>query len=293
MAIVHRLYITASNNYSENFQIVAVNTTIPLEIDSEIGVFKVVVNIKDFDGSKPHLSNSCYNIDDDTFLDGEPLNFKRNEHDNIIPNVRMQIEFTPKKDINGAQLIFGNDFTYPVKKYIPTMLLTTGLKLYNLFVSNSVQGNLYSNKPYLYGLALNNFTYMGIDNFMQIPKIINSKTVPMDCEENVSSQLHTLTHSTSQGRIKYFNQREDCEEFVFKQGVAYNLQFDTNYVKMSNSNYAICIPKFDVNVNRYVNETLNNFNYVIKEGGHTNVDEGTAGLVINFALRAEEEHLDS
>ncbi|RLV95448.1 hypothetical protein JA1_001094 [Spathaspora sp. JA1] len=291
MGIVHRLYITASNNYTTNFHIVGVNTTIPLEIPSEIGLFKLIINIKDFDGSKPHLSNSCYNLTDETYLDGDELTFKRHAQDGLIPNLRMQIEFTPNKDINGAELVFGNDATYSVKKYVPTMLVNTGLKLYNLFVTNSVQGNFSCEKPYLYGLALNNFNYMGIDNYMQVPTIIKQTGDAVVYEENVSRDF-PLPNNTSNGRVKYFYQREACSEFVFKEGVAYNLQFDTNYIKMSNSKYSIRIPKFDLSVNRFINESMNNFNFTIKEGGHNNVDEGNLGLVIKFTVRAEEEERD-
>lgn len=71
MPITKRLFIKASNSYDKGFQIVPVNTEQPLEVNSDIGLFKLYINIKKFDGSKPHLSNSLYNLEDKTFLNGE------------------------------------------------------------------------------------------------------------------------------------------------------------------------------------------------------------------------------
>ena len=76
----------------------------------------------------------------------------------------MYIEFTPNKDIKGSSLIFGNDFTYSIKEYVPATLLNTGLKIFNWFINDSIKGDAYTDKPYLYGPGLNSFTYMAIDN---------------------------------------------------------------------------------------------------------------------------------
>ena len=97
MPIIKRLYITASNNYDSNYQIVPVNTEQPLEIDSKIGLFKLFLNIKNFDGSKPHLSNSLYNLQDDVYLNGEKIEFNKPPKDDDEPNLRINIEFTPKR----------------------------------------------------------------------------------------------------------------------------------------------------------------------------------------------------
>ena len=163
MPIIKRLYITASNNYDSNYQIVPVNTEQPLEIDSKL-TFKLFLNIKNFDGSKPHLSNSLYNLQDDVYLNGEKIEFNKPPKDDDEPNLRINIEFTPKEDINGSNFAFGNDFTYPIRDYVPVGLLNTGLKLFNWFINDSVKGDPYPDKPYLYGPGISSFTYMAIKN---------------------------------------------------------------------------------------------------------------------------------
>ena len=46
MPITKRLFIKASNSYDKGFQIVPVNTEQPLEVNSDIGLFKLYINIK-------------------------------------------------------------------------------------------------------------------------------------------------------------------------------------------------------------------------------------------------------
>lgn len=62
---------------------------------------------------------------------------------------------------------------------------------------------------------------------------------------------------------------------------------------MSDSKYAVLIPTFgsktfDIDVLKYANETLNNFNWIIKVDGYEGVGYGETGLVLNFALADEE-----
>ncbi|KAI5966779.1 uncharacterized protein KGF55_000188 [Candida pseudojiufengensis] len=288
MAVVKRLFIKASNNYDSDFQIVPINTNQPLEIKSDIGVFKLLINLKKFDGSQPHLSNSLYNQGDKTFLNGEKLDFNEKElkEDGPEPNLRINIEFTPKEDIKGGDLVFGNDFTYSIKDYVPTTLLSTGLKLFNWFINDTVKGDIYNAKPYLYGLALNSFSYIGIN---QKPKeVVDTNAKPMNFKENIDKVIENGP-TTSSERKKFFNTKEKCDQFTFKSGTNYDFQFDTDFLKLSDSKYLVSIPRFDIDVSKYANDTLNNVNWVIKKDGFDGVGSGTLGLIINFALRTEEQ----
>ncbi|KAG7662666.1 uncharacterized protein J8A68_003796 [[Candida] subhashii] len=293
MPLVKRLFIKASDNYEKGFRIVPINSMEPIEIESSIGKFKVILNIRNFDGSKPHLSNSSYNLHDELLLNGEKRisNTPRAvppENELHIPNLRLIIEFIPNQNINGGELIFGNDFTYPIRDYVPTSVLNTGLKLFTWLVTDSIKGEVSNDKPYIYGMAVNGFTYMGIDNFNQIPLVINNKKRPINCQENLVEQDKRIPQD-SKGRIKYFGSMQTCKSFTFRAGIPYTLQFDTDYMKLADSRYAVSIPKFDFDVTGYANEKFNNFNWTIKKGGLQSVDEGIPGLIINFALLDEEE----
>lgn len=291
MPLVKRLFIKASNNYDDGFQLVPVNTMQPIEIKSPIGDFKFILNIKQFDGSTPHLSNSAYNVNDELFLNGEKRTTRSGyptENELHNPNLRLIVQFTPNQDINGDELVFGNDFTYPVRDYVPTTILNTGLKIFNWVVTDTIYGDVSNDKPYLYGLAVNGFTYMGIDNFCKYPIVLDNKRRPINCKENLYKQDPSIPQN-SKARIKYFKTKKSCESFTFEQGIPYTLQFDTDFMKLADSRYAVSIPKFDFEVTGYANEKFNNFNWTIKKGGIHSVDEGILGLIINFALLEEEQ----
>ena len=283
MPIIKRLYITASNNYDSNYQLVPVYTEQPLEIDSKIGLFKLFLNIKNFDGSKPHLSNSLYNLQDDVYLNGEKIEFNKPPKDDDEPNLRINIEFTPKEDINGSNFAFGNDFTYPIRDYVPVGLLNTGLKLFNWFINDSVKGDPYPDKPYLYGPGISSFTYMAIKN----PDDPTVNTHSKKAVENLFQQEENIPKEPN-SRKKFFSNKKKCEKFTFKKGVTYILQFDTNFVKLADSKYSISIPRFDFDVSHYANDTLDNVNWVFKEGGYEGVDFGKLGLIINFKVLLED-----
>lgn len=65
--------------------------------------------------------------------------------------------------------------------------------------------------------------------------------------------------------------------------------FDTSFVSVGDSNYHVAIPTFrdktiDIDVLRFSDEKLNNFNWTVKRGGISGTHDGEFGLVINFAL---------
>ncbi|CAK7897662.1 hypothetical protein CAAN1_04S00958 [[Candida] anglica] len=293
MSIAKRLVIKASNSYDGEFQIVPVNGG-SVDISSEIGTFRVIVHIKNFDGAKPHLHNSYYNLSDKTRLDGsEVVEGEGQPSDKLeptSPNLRLEVLFTPNKAINGGDLIFGNDFLYPIKGYVPTSLLNTGLKFFTWFISKTVKGDVYNDKPYLYGLALNSFSYITGSRVKDedAGEVLEANKEATNYHENLGAKIP----KESLARKKYFNDVSHAKNFTFDEGTSYTLRFDTNFLKMSDSKYAVSIPTyghktFDIDVLGYANETLNNFNWVIKNKGFEGVGMGEIGLVLNFALADE------
>ena len=105
--------------------------------------------------------------------------------------------------------------------------------------------------------------------------------------ENLSDQLDGVPNDPN-SRKKHFHNFSKCDTFTYKKGVKYILQFDTNYLKLADSNYSVCLPRFDFNVNRYANDVLNNVNFVIKEDGYDAVGHGNLGLVVNFSVLLED-----
>lgn len=291
--MVKRLLIKASNSYTGDFQIVPVNSLIPISIASDIGDFELIINIKNFDGSKLHLANSLYNIGDKQYLDSSPFD---GDNKDIKPssNLNFEVNFKPKLPINGKDCLFGNDFNTPIKDYVPTTLLSAGLKFFNWFINGTVKGDIYCDKPFLYGPILNSCTYMSINDpipFKYTTTDSSSQRLPENLEDNNDSKLKIPDMSLE--RKKFFNKLANCESFVFNESSTYKLKFDTNFIKMADSKYSVSIPTynkntFDINVSSYANDKLNNFNWIIKVGGFEGVGYGRIGLVVNFALVDED-----
>lgn len=297
MSTVKRLVIKAGPTYDGDFIIVPVNGEY-VDVKSPLGKFSVKVNIKNFDGSKQHLANSFYNLGDTTHLDGSEGQAAPLEGAAADPNLRVEFKFTPNKPIVGDKLIFGNDFTYPIRDFLPTAILQTGLKFFTWFISKTVKGDVYNDKPFLYGLSLNSFTFISEEEKQANTKLLDiTKGEDFQFLEKLSlvegPDPKIKIPDKSLDRKKYFNNVSHAKHFTFKEGVPYVLQFDTNFLKMSDSSYGVSIPTFgnktfDISVLKYANETLNNFNWIIKSGGYEGVGEGELGVVLNFALVNEE-----
>lgn len=289
-----RLLIKASNNYNDGFQVVPVNTLIPIKIESEIGTFELIINIKNFDGSQKHKGNSLYNSGDRKYLNGESFTAAKETETNES-NLSFEVSFRPKFVIGGSDFIFGNDFTTPIKDHVPVTLLTAGLKFFNWFINSTVKGDIYSDKPYLYGPILNSCTYLGINDSIPF-KYSKTDTSKKKLPENLNSNFDNILKipKLSLDRKKFFNKLSNCENFTFLETNSYKLKFDTNFIKLRDSQYSVSLPTynnntFDINVSNYANEHLNNFNWVIKYGGYDGLNSGTIGLVVNFSLIDEED----
>lgn len=280
-AMTSKLLITAGSNYDETLQIVPVNSAEPLVIDSEIGRILLQVFIKNFAGSKDHYPSSKYNVS--SLSDVEAASPTEN-FSTELPNFRILINFQPSRSIQGSQLVFGNESLTPVKDHVPVSLLSTGLKFFSWWLNPSIKGDVYSETPYLFGLALNSFSRIRIDD-----KISNETIMPInDDKENLKDKDTRIPESAS-ARKKYYSTETKAAEFTFNQEESYTFQFDTNYIKLGDSQYKLLIPTYgqhslDIDVGHYANDSLNSFNWVLKQHGIDGAKKGVPGLIIKFAL---------
>lgn len=280
-----KLHITASTSYDGTFQTVPVNSGRALLFESDLGLVLVQIYIKDFNGSNEHPS-------------GVPTKDEP-EHDNqSIPNFRLLITLKPSEAILGTQLLFGNECLTPVKDQVPVSLLSTGLKFFSWFINPSIKTDLYGDMPYLYGYALNSFSKINV-------RKDNNATDGHESIEPLAGSTENLNEALddqdipikSEGRKKYFTSTDNASKFTFLEGQTYTFQFDTDLIKLGNSQYKILIPTYgnrtlDIDVAQYSNETLNNFNWVLKKDGINGAKQGTIGLLINFALAKDDSSTD-
>lgn len=273
-----RLLIQASSSHKGRRSIVPINTGEFISLVSNLGNFSVSINIKNFDGCINHKDNSLYNVRGEE--EGESVGRAK------TPNLRIFVKFTPLIDIEGSQLLFGNDCEVPINDKVPTSLISTGLHFFKWFVNPTINSNLYVSAPYLYGLALNSFTKIGNDSLIDADGFLLEDTERLSKSDDVPP--------VPAERQKYFCNVKNCENFQFGKNQTYFFVFDTNLINIGDSSYNVSIPTFrektiDIDVQKYSDEKLNNFNWTIKKGGVNGTYYGEFGLVVNFALVNEGE----
>lgn len=293
MAITKRLLIRASADGGSDYSIIPVNSGKFVQVITKIGTFSFCVFIRNFDGCEQHKGNSLYNSEDGSYLNGEPV---EGLNDNLkpqtnMPNLSLFIKYKPNAPIRGSELIFGNDCPTSVKNRIPTTLLSSGLKFFSWFINPTIKADLYSDFPYLYGLALNSFTKIGLADSMSALEMLALLNEDEELKSNDSQDLD-IPLSSSQ-RQKFFCNVANCEKFTFEKDVSYYLVFDTNFIRIGDSKYHVAIPTFrdrtfDIDVSHYADKDLNNFNWTIKKGGSNEAEKEIAGVMVNFSLVDEE-----
>lgn len=289
MSLTKKLHIKASTLYDGSFTTLPVNTGEFITLSSQIGDFLISVFIRDFDGSQPHIKNSVRNDGDSTFLDGQKFKSTNSLKDIDCPNLRILVIFKPNSPINGSDLLFGNDCTSSIKEYVPTTLLATGLKFFSWFINPTINGNIMCEAPFLYAPALNSFSKIAkLNEESSIPIILNDSTENLSYA-TTAELLHTKSSSE---RMKFYSKLLNCETYTFEEGVKYLFAFDTNFLRMGDSKYNVAIPTygertFDIDVLKYANKELDNFNWIIKLKGFEGVQFGTPGVILNFSLLEE------
>ncbi|WPK24232.1 hypothetical protein PUMCH_001499 [Australozyma saopauloensis] len=272
-----RLYILAGSTHEDEKTTIPINTGNFVDIDSKIGLFSVIIDIVNFDSSEPHKENSAYNRSTNG-LD-ESLAPK-------TPNLRILAKFTPSHNIPGTELLFGNDGLVSITKNVPTSLISTGLRFFKWFMNPTINSDMYGDMPYLYGYALNSFTKLGSEDLIGVDEFLTLKEERFLTDESIPTDPSK--------RQSYFCKVKNCEKFEFQKGETYFLMFETSFISIGDSKYHVKIPTFgdktiDVDVLRFSDENLNNFNWTVKQGGMDGVLEGEYGLVINFGVVDEDD----
>jgi hypothetical protein len=138
MAHNYILHVTAGPDYDASVQkIIAVNTAEPHHISTEHIDVDLNVRIRDYRGlPRSSPTSSPY--------------FELPAHAKSGDRYSIGFRFTPKHDINGDDLVFGNDFDHPIRDRLPPGF-GTAFKIVKWAIDPGLDGDVYAEKPYLYG----------------------------------------------------------------------------------------------------------------------------------------------
>ncbi|MCJ1464320.1 hypothetical protein MMC07_002933 [Pseudocyphellaria aurata] len=147
MADKYLLRVTAGPSYdSGTHQIVAVNTPQLTHISSSLGTVSLSVRIQNYRGlPRNSPSTSPYFSDPTHVHDQYSISFR------LVPHIA----------IPGPALVFGNDFDSPIRDRLPPGF-GTALRIVKWAIDPGIDGDVYGDKPYLYGNALSSVNVLRV-----------------------------------------------------------------------------------------------------------------------------------
>lgn len=220
----YMLHVTAGATYdTTKHDDVLVNTEKPVQISSDLIDATIHMRIKDYRGlPKGSPSTSPY--------------FSTPQHP--YDRYSISFSFTPKADIAGDKLVFGNDFDHPIHDRLPP-LFDKAFGIVKWWIDPGLDGDVYSDEPYLYGALLSSINVLRIGDK-------SSKTEGDDKEsvgegeavvyeegaEGDGEEVRKNAHlpATSAARQKHFLSEQYRKDFTFEAGREYKCDFFNPYL---------------------------------------------------------------
>lgn len=224
--------VTAQTVYNGQKIPINVNSEIPLKLETDDFDIYVLVRIKGYaNESASHEKTSS----ESNYFDSE-------EHKRDSFSVQFVVTF--KKDVTGDQLKWGNDWDKPIRDILPWGF-SAAFSAFKYAVDPGVDGDVYADKPWIYGAALSSINYME-----KLDKNTDPESVRGPIEEKDASARH-----------KKYLDKEELKKFTFRKGESYAFDFANPYLEMS-STPKIKMPGFTFDVGKYAGMT--ELRYVLK-----------------------------
>lgn len=147
----------------------------------------------------------------------------------------LSFSFTPKEDINGNDLVFGNDFDRPLRDKLP-MGFNAALRLVKWTIDPSIDGDAYADQPYLFSPALATWNQFRIGEKDtpgggSHPKEYVVREGADGEGEKIRSEKGIP--ETADARMKHFQNEGSRSDFVFEKGRTYLADFGNQYISFS------------------------------------------------------------
>ena len=277
-----RLRVTAGPAYDESTHfLVSPNTDKIYTIDTPQINLTFAIRIQNFSG----------------LPDGSPSISKYFDHPlHKSDQYSIAFSFIPKVDIPGDQLVFGNDFDRPIRDRLPPGF-NQAFRIVKWFVDPGLEGDVYADKPYLYGPVLSSWNYLRIGDKIVDPerhdinssfKVPNAEQFWDEVVEEGADGTGEETRTTlsipadAAARKKHFLTASHREAFTFEKGRLYQSDFGNPYLDFND--FSLKLPGFSLNVVKYIDAKTHELRYTLKN--HTTND---VYCVIMFTLLWGEE----
>ncbi|KAH7327205.1 hypothetical protein BKA65DRAFT_510169 [Rhexocercosporidium sp. MPI-PUGE-AT-0058] len=244
MAHNYVLQVTTGSEYDiKTHKIVPVNQSTPVTIDTEHITVDLNVRIQSYRGL-PHTSPST-----------SPY-FSLPPHDKSQDQYSIAFRFTPKTTINGDDLVFGNDFDHPIRDRLPPGF-NTAFRIVKWVVDPGLDGDVYADKPYLYGPAASSVNRLFVG-----PKGgekegeggIGHHEAGLVFEEGGDEEGMEVREEngvpeTEAARKKHFLIEEKRKEWEWEEGRVYGCDFYNPYLDFND--FALRLPGFTLPIMNY------------------------------------------
>lgn len=225
------LKVTAGSNYDTTKHTdVLINTTTPIKISTDDLDAEIFVRIRDYRGL-PHgcPSNSPYFFTEEHKYDRYAISFS----------------FTPKKNISGNDLVFGNDFDHPIRDRLPPGF-SAAFRFVKWMIDPGLEGDVYADEPYLYGPVLSSMNIFRIGGKGKKIAMEKKEAAASEGEDAQKEDIEILHEggdddgeeirneqgipADSAARKKHFLYENYRKDFEFEQGRTYACDFFNPYL---------------------------------------------------------------
>ena len=252
MADKYSLRVTAGPNYdSSTHTLVSVNTPHPTKISSSLGSALLSVRIQNYRGMAAPFPWACIVALLTLFtLTGLPLSSPvTSPYFSLPPHTHDQYSISfllrPNISIPGSSLVFGNDFSHPIRDRLPPGF-NTALRIVKWAIDPGLDGDVYSDTPYLYGNALssiNTLKVMGTGDELEYWEEELEKGLEEGGERGGEGVRREAGRpDEAQARKKWFLEKERTEQWVWEKDTVYGVDFFNPYLDFNGSIFSFSFP---------------------------------------------------
>lgn len=156
----------------------------------------------------------------------------------------ISFSFTPKHDIPGDKLVFGNDFEHPIRDRLPP-LFDKAFGIVKWWIDPGLDGDVYGDKPYLYGPLLSSINVLriggsrdddpardGAKQDIGDDRDDNGAIVYEEGAYDSGLEVRRASHmpDKSAARQKHFLIEQNRKNFTFEAGREYRCDFFNPYL---------------------------------------------------------------
>ncbi|KAL7270417.1 hypothetical protein RUND412_006883 [Rhizina undulata] len=263
--------ITAGTSYfQQTHQSVPVNAHHPLHLTSPSVTLALQVLIHNYHGL-PKNAPSTHSY------------FRTSERKHDLYSLRMNVMF--KEDVNGDDLVFGNDFDKSIWNSLP-MGFSVGLNIIKYGIDPGLDGDVRGDKPYLYGPVLSSMNVINVSPPCQeLPKWGDEEILREDMTQAGANGDGTGSEipGDSAGRRKFFLKERHRKHFVFQKGRVYGFDFFNGFLDFND--FTVKLPGFSLQILKYWDGQP--LRYVLK---NRKTGEVYCAIVFTLIEKAEGEY---